>query len=146
MFSVKLTVEHTTKENAMRPLIPSVVMLALAGCASAPPDFTDAQRQEYRNTIPVCQTDRECELAWAEARSYVRENTPFKIRVLTDSYIETFGPRRMDWDLAYEISKKPVDNGYRIVASADCGPGIDCKPTPGTALVEFNRQVNNAMK
>ncbi|QCG64265.1 hypothetical protein [Pseudomonas veronii] len=41
------------------------------------------------STIPVCISDKDCELKWSAARRWVLSNAGYKIQSITSDYIET---------------------------------------------------------
>jgi hypothetical protein len=92
----------------MKPLLTLLLLTSLSGCATV--DHT-AQRAELARTAPTCLTDRECELKWSAARSWVLANSGWKIQHLTNDFIETYNPVGSSTNIAVRVVKEPIAKG-----------------------------------
>ncbi|QOU06805.1 hypothetical protein IM720_08800 [Pseudomonas fluorescens] len=123
----------------------AIAGILLSGCAAVPDAKTEQLKQEYMSTIPVCISDKDCELKWSAARRWVLSNAGYKIQSITSDYIETFNPPEASSLLGARIIKEPKGDGsYRITAELWCSNWIGCHPPVWEAAVDFNRTVNAA--
>jgi hypothetical protein len=103
----------------------------------------------YEATIPTCRSDRECELKWSAARTWVLGHSTMKIQTLTSDFMETFNPTN-DVDFTYRVTKEPnvAAAGYRILAFVYCHkhPSSCSKArNPWLEAIDFNATVNGAV-
>lgn len=78
-----------------------------------------AQAQE--DQAPYCETPRECEVMWSSAIDSLSILSSMKIRLMTDTRVETYGPIHPA-DIAAVITKKPKGAaGYEISIQFQCG-------------------------
>ncbi len=77
----------------MRRLI-LVAVLGLAGCAGMQ-QARQAHLAEFERTIPVCEGEKECEIAWAHARNWVIRNCGMKIQSAPRERGSTFQRQRV---------------------------------------------------
>lgn len=92
----------------------SVALLAasaLSGCAVAPPARTQAV---------ICVTDAECAAMWARAQTFLATRSGYRIRMVTDSVIETFGPISGNRSAAFTVTKQPQGMNTVIEVRAIC--------------------------
>jgi hypothetical protein len=123
----------------MRRLI-LVAVLGLAGCAGMQ-QARQAHLAEFERTIPVCEGEKECEIAWAHARNWVIRNCGMKIQNITDTYIETFGST--DTRLACRVLGEPRGpDSWAIVIRTVCGNIFGCVPDAQEAALRFNNEMN----
>jgi hypothetical protein len=125
-----------------------VALTLSIGCVSS--DELAKARARYEATIPSCRTDRECELKWSAARSWLLRNSTTKIQSITADFIETFNPPN-DVEFTYRITKEPDPaqvGRYRIVIFVGChrSPSV-CSKTknPWLTAAEFNAAINSVM-
>jgi hypothetical protein len=129
------------------------VVLGTAGCAADPKAVEAARQREaalreaYESTIPVCADKVDCELKWGAAQRWVVSNVPWKIRLVTDWLIETYGcSSRCTLNAAIATSvlveKVPTPDGRTAIRiKAWCDLGSHCAPDPWSAVVDFNAAV-----
>lgn len=116
-------------------LLGAVLVLSLVGCAQ-PGD------QAFRyEPAPVCVNDRQCAAMWSEATRQVEIRSGMKIRLLTDSYIETFDGSSQHRFLG-KVRKRPSSTGQGYIIEGS----FYCQFCSGADKVEadFNRNVTAA--
>jgi hypothetical protein len=118
------------------------VATALGGCTAPRPLWQPATSQQLEP--PICASSPACISMWQYAQVWVNQNSNWKIRVVSDTVIETFGPDNST-DVAYAITKEPLgDNRYQIVMRARCGSVSGCSPRSPTAqIIDFNRALRS---
>jgi hypothetical protein len=80
---------------------------------------------------------------WQYAQVWVNQNSSWKIRVVNDSTIETYGPDNST-DVAYAITKEALGgNRYQIVMRARCGSASGCVRSPTDQIIDFNRALRS---
>ena len=114
----------------------------MAGCATT--EQRSAHRAQYAETIPKCTEARECEVKWSAARRFVNTHSAKKLQMLTNDYMETYGPGNAEPGLSWRVSKEPAGSGYRFVAEAWCANIFGCQPDALKTMVEFNSFVDAA--
>lgn len=98
--------------------------LALVGCA-APPQKPRAQAV-VTTKPPVCEGVRQCERLWIEAQDAIVTVTGMRVRLVTESRIETFAPTRIS-TLGGVVTKYPMaDDKYEIRVRLECYRNSDC--------------------
>ncbi len=150
-------------------LLAAVTAAALAGCVTQPLDFgprssappapvavdpsipqpgdspdAAAYRQKLarRYDTPRCTTTRECEVMWANAMRAVELVSNMRVRLATDTRIETFAPTRFGRTGAV-VDKVPVgDAGYEIQVRIECYGRSGCGDLQQQGRRIFNSQVN----
>jgi hypothetical protein len=118
-----------------------LISLMLTSCALGPP--LEEQRQFVRS-VPVCSTDRECELKWSAARQWVLATAGLKLQYIARDFMGTYNPPRNSSALAVRIVKEPMANGgYQIKVSTWCNNNSGCVPNSWDAAQDFNNYVNS---
>ena len=126
----------------MKSLLLGVMLTGLmTGCANQAE--LDAKKAEFFRNPATCFSDRECELKWATAQSWVMRNSRWKVRIMTNDYLETFGGPPSP-DPYYVIAKQPrAGGGYTLAIYVKCNSILlPCTPNPVDAALDFNRTVN----
>ena len=104
------------------------VLLAalLSGCAVN----QGAQQAAADANAPVlCYNADHCSRTWQAAQVWVAKNSAYKMRVVTDSIIQTEGPIGYDPGLAFQVTKEPAREGaYEIAVAASCANLFGCQP------------------
>jgi hypothetical protein len=120
-----------------RPTIKYVLVLsalAVTGCATAPSTPIAA--------TPTCTSDKDCEVKWAAARSYVLAHADMKIQTYSSDFLQTYNPPEYGTQIAAEVNKEPQAAGvYRISAKFWCNNLFGCSTPPRQLLDSFNRTV-----
>ena len=112
----------------------------IAGCGLS---RNPAKTQEFIKTVPVCYSERECEMKWSSARRWVIENARYKIQTMTPDFIETYNPSSGSPSLAVRVTKEPIaSGGYRIIVKTWCDNVFGCGPDSQDAEQNFNNFVN----
>ena len=109
----------------------------LAGCAQKKPWVP------YESVSPAhCTSKTQCDAMWARATSEIVNVSGMKIRLLTDSYIETFDGTRQ-FRMYGRVQKRPLGNdSYEIIATLTCGYACGDLALRGESL--FNSSVRMA--
>ena len=113
--------------------------LALAACASAP----DEPANNPEAAAPVACIDKaQCDLYWQRAQAWIAANSRYRVQLVTDTVIQTYGPITGTFDLAYTVVKTPSSDGSgRIAVACACGNLFHCEPTRTEATIAFKRFV-----
>lgn len=123
----------------------TVLASLIAGCATQPSPERLALIQEIDRTIPTCSDNRECEVKWNAARTWIVKNAGWKLQHVTPDYLETYNSVDASVYLAVRVNKEPTpDGGYRILGSVWCANILGCHPDKYDALLDFNRSVNKS--
>lgn len=116
-----------------------LAMLA-TGCATQPPQLPP-ETIRAANELLSCTGKPQCDLYWQRAQAWVAKNGYYKVRLATDTLIETFGPVGSSMGLAFRVTRIPTADGAQIEFAAGCGNMFGCMPHPVVAKASFNRFV-----
>jgi hypothetical protein len=123
-------------------LLAFMALISAMGCAS--PDSTQNVSPEALQA-PICQSTAQCNDAWRRAQVWVATHGGYKIQTATDSVIQTFGPGGSSPELAFLVTREPLEAGReQIVMHASCDNFIGCIPKPTEAIANFNAYVKGA--
>lgn len=112
-------------------------ILAALAMAAAIPAIAQSE-------TPRCTEPRQCEVMWAAAQDTVGQVSTMRIRMATDTRIETYGPIRSD-SIAIIATKVPAgDKGYEFRIQVDCLPSDYCTDMRGRATRVFNSILTQA--
>lgn len=128
----------------MTKLAMLVLVALLAACAD--PAYIQARRERFASSIPACLSDRECEMKWSAARTWVLGNAGMKLQHVANDFLETYNPVGNNSTLlAVRVVKEPMSGGtgYRIIVTTCCGNPFGCFPDPWAAAQNFNDYVNS---
>lgn len=92
--------------------------------------FTEAEASVKPYT---CVGAAACDRAWRIAQAWISDTSAWKIRLATDSLIETYGPTNSAVNgLAFRLLRRPLPDGSeQFDLSAVCrSPGYLCTPIP----------------
>lgn len=89
-------------------------------------------REVCERTVPVCADEADCELKWGAAQRWVVSKVPWRIRLVTDTLIETYGYSNYrcgnpaaTWAL---VAKVPTPDGRMTIRiTMQCYFGVDKK-------------------
>ncbi len=124
----------------MAPVISFVLIILISGCGTVQ---NQAKTQEFLRTIPVCYSDRECEMKWSAARTWVLKNSGWKIQTITPDFIETYNSIGGSPALAVRVVKEPIQTGgYKIIVKTWCDNMFGCVPDSQDSELHFNRYLN----
>ena len=119
-------------------IISLIFATMISGCAGTP--LTQSEINEI-NAPVTCKDKAECDAKWSKAQAFVIQNSRWKIRVATDTIIQTEGPFD-EMDLAYSASKIIKNDGSgEINVNAGCGNIFGCKVRPADAVMAFKNYV-----
>lgn len=119
----------------MKKLLLAVVLAnALTGCAGVP---LSAEQQNLVTSPIDCRSKSDCDVKWSRAQSYIARSSYWKIRVATDTLIQTEGP--MDsMELAYSSTRLlNADGSGEISIVIGCGNMFGCSTNPASAVLAF---------
>ncbi len=118
----------------------AALFVTLTGCVNQAE--LETKRAEFERTRPFCYSERECEAKWVAAREWITRTTPWRLRVMTDSYMETYaGPPSTN--LIIRVGRRPALGGYEFGIETRCNSIlIPCHPNPYDAELDFNRTLN----
>lgn len=126
----------------MRLALILTLAVTLTGCAEAVRQQQE-QRAQLQSTVPMCNSDRECELKWSAARQWVLANAGMKLQHVTPDFLETYNPPPDSPNLAVRVVKKPMANGgYQLGVATWCNNLFGCVPDQWAAAQNFNDTVN----
>lgn len=112
----------------------------LQACAASPERL--AMIQEAEATVPICQGEEDCRVKWEAAQLWVVGNSRYRMQIVTDVLLETYGSANYDPTLSFRVTKQPMGEGrYRINIEGFCANILGCEPHPAVAKIEFNRHV-----
>ncbi len=75
---------------------------------------------------PTCTGSDECEQLWSRARNNLNLVSNMRIRLLTDSRIETYAPNSYS-SMGAVVDKQPIGSGaYRVTINLECFRGVEC--------------------
>lgn len=91
---------------------------------------------------PVCSGQVACERMWLKAQETAETLSGMKLRMVTESRIETFPPSSQD-RTGITVLKYPLGGGrYEIRAKFECHPSRDCSKIAPLGLDAFNSTLN----
>lgn len=113
--------------------------LFLSACAGQP--LTQSQLNEI-NTPVACKDKADCDAKWSRTQAWVVNNTKWKIKIATDTIIQTEGPFD-ETDLAFTATKQiKTDGSGEIGIRAGCGNMFGFFPSPSEAILKFKAAMN----
>jgi hypothetical protein len=119
------------------------VAFLLAGCAAGTPAQLQARRTQFDATIPICHTDKQCEIAWAAARQWILLNSDTKLQHVTSDFMETYNPQNTAANTIRVVKEPMASGGYRILVTVGCRNPFACIPDPWAMAQHFNNYVNS---
>jgi hypothetical protein len=128
----------------------------LKAARNASPEFLAAKARA--NQKVVCKKGDDCDVAWSRATNWLQSRSAYKIRMATDTMLETYGPSHdLQYDPAFIIQKQAMGKGrYEISLEARCASGnalpgywypsemgaIDCQDNSILMKSDFVRALN----
>lgn len=67
----------------------------------------------------ICTSQKQCEVMWANTQRAVDHMATMRIRLLTDTRIETYAPNQIGM-IGAVATKTPTADGYEITLQAEC--------------------------
>ncbi|CAM8832484.1 MULTISPECIES: hypothetical protein [Burkholderia] len=125
--------------SSLKVLFPLLLAASLAACAGlqSPP------KSRSSTAVPItCASAKSCESMWIAAGDALQNSSGMKLRLVTESRLETFTENNYGRMLGTATKRPMPDGSYQIVASFSCYsyPGCDAD----YAAYEFNALVNMA--
>jgi hypothetical protein len=114
----------------------------LSGCAN--PQQKASEQEALNKSIPVCFGEEDCATMWSAARRWVLSNSKFKMRHMTDDFIETENSvNNASTDLAFRVilDTPPQKHTKGILVSAWCNNMFGCVPKSFDSAMKFNEYV-----
>lgn len=100
-------------------------LVILAGCATTDPKLAE----EAARPVP-CATKQECDVYWQRAQIWITKNSPYRIQVVTDTVLSTYGPSGLSSPgPGYSLARVPngTDGAATIEVSLQCPlAGFEC--------------------
>jgi len=122
-----------------RTLVSAIAVL-IAGCATV--REIEPQTPSTPTPTPTCRAAADCEAKWSAARSYLLTHASYKIQNDSVDRLETYNPSEVSVGLRAQVSKAlQPDGSYAIVAKFWCNNLLQCSPSAGKTLEDFNRTV-----
>ena len=131
-----------TRAHFYESTITAISLMFIAGCSN--PQFDRMQANavaSVQNLRITCTDGSDCTTRWARALQWVTENSPFKLRIATDSVITTEGPLDeggYSTESAITVNKVSSSDGTsEIVFNSGCANEFGCVPTHEMLLSRF---------
>lgn len=119
------------------------ITLVIGGCSLSAYRPDPVKQALAQASIPACHQERECAAKWSAAKKWVMTNSPYKVRLLSEDFIETFAATGGSSLISARVSKEPTADGYRFVVGVWCDNMFGCNPDAWDAAVAFNREVGS---
>lgn len=108
----------------------------LSGCVSH--NSVDPATMTRAQAPVVCGEKERCDRLWQAAQSWIAQHSAYKIQLISDSVIQTYGPLKSNPGLAFRVVKEPGPYGtYNINIAAACGNIFLCNESPLAAVADF---------
>lgn len=118
--------------------------IALLGCVS-PNRFpnvapaTDADAELAAKPL-ICVGPEQCSLWWRRAQFWIARSSAYKLQVISDTVLETYGARNGSTGWAFSATREPLQDGAeQIELSPSCGRYPQCIENPLKLRAEFAR-------
>lgn len=116
-------------------ITPLFALLLVAGCAST---STLSPAQQKKALAPIsCKDGPSCDILWQRSQAWIANNSHWRIQMLSDSLLQTYGPGNDPYLAFTVIREKKQDGGADIVIAARCGNALGCVVAPIDALYNF---------
>lgn len=117
--------------------------LALSACGVPTRQDDDPTRSAEAMAPLTCSSRAQCDTYWQRAQVWVAQHSAYRLKLVTDAVIETYGPANADISLAYRILRVPDGpaGAARITISTNCDNFIRCNPSRTDAIIAFKRFV-----
>ncbi len=120
-----------------------ILPLAVVGMTACGSMNWSAENSVSRPNPMRCYSAKMCEAMWAAAQDALPKTSGMKLRLVTDSRLETFTETNYG-RMQGVVMKRPIGNGnYEVSASFSCLSYPGCQPN--AALTDFNALVALAL-
>lgn len=129
----------------MKKFVLVIAMAAtVSGCVS---QAERASNQAAMNeSVPVCETTKQCEVAWSAATTWVTEHCAMKLQTVTDSLLETYNSPPDSPQISCRVLKEKGPGGRAAVRiSVGCANIFGCVPNSVDSVLAFGSFVKAAM-
>lgn len=128
----------------MRFILVVAMAVAVSGCVS---QAERASNQVAMNeSVPVCETTKQCDVAWSAATSWVTEHCAMKLQTVTDSLLQTYNSPPDSPQLSCRVLKEKGPSGRSAVRiSVGCANIFGCVPDRVASVLAFGSFVKAAM-
>ena len=93
----------------------------------------------------LCLNKDQCAAMWSRAQAFVVQKSVYRLQLVSDSVIQTYGPGPRETFLAFTITKiTHADGSGEILMRAGCANYLGCVPSVGTAAQQFAEYVGHA--
>lgn len=73
-----------------------------------------------KSTAIRCRSEESCKVAWLKAVQWVQANSQYKIRMMNDYIIETYGPNDYGKGIAFTVQRVVIDGQIGIGLTTRC--------------------------
>lgn len=102
---------------------------------------SEADADEAQRPI-VCVGTEQCALWWRRAQLWISRNSGYKLQVISDTVLETYGARPGSTSWAFGATREPLGDGReQIELSPSCGSTPQCTQNALTLRADFSRYV-----
>jgi hypothetical protein len=125
-----------------RAFIVLVLSIFFYGCATIPTTDKIAYWQREGSKSVTCNAGKDCEIKWDKCIKWVKANSKWEIKKISDFIIATDGPFDSP-SSAFSITKeKNQDGTYTINFEGWCGNSFGCSPDERKLKAQFVNYVN----
>lgn len=114
----------------------TLVVLVVAACVTVDPLIVEEAAKPV-----TCADKQQCDLYWQRAQGWINKNSRYRIQVVTDTVLSTFGPSgAYDPCCGYSLTRVPhADGGAGIEVDLLCGAYSCSDPEAVLALKQHIR-------
>lgn len=122
--------------------------MQLVGCIPPPrmpttAPATEHDRQEADAPL-TCSDAAHCALLWRQAQFWAVEHSSYRLQMVTDTIIQTYGPIRGTHGWAFLITRQPGQAGKDVIDITPSCSGIRCPESHITVTARFKRYLRSA--
>lgn len=110
----------------MKPFAPLLfAAFALSGCATRP--AATPEQMEVALKPLYCQSGEQCSAMWKRAQVWLATNGHYRLQLVSDAVINTYGPIHAEMWFAYQVTREPQEGGIeQIRIAGGCGNRFGC--------------------
>jgi hypothetical protein len=125
------------KNTDLAALLP----LVLSACAAGPQP-SDADMERSRAPL-YCDGADQCTAMWKRAQVWIANNGHYRVQLVSDAIINTYGPVYPEVWYAYQVVREPVGDGREeIKLSGACANRFICHGNLDIYRADFKRFVS----
>jgi hypothetical protein len=120
------------------------IVASLSGCVS---QAERASNQAAMNeSVPVCETTKQCDVAWSAATTWVTEHCAMKLQTVTDSLLQTYNSPPDSPQISCRVLKERGPTGRSAIRiNVGCANIFGCVPSSVDSVLAFGSFVKAAM-